>query len=259
MNAGVGLPGAVLALLYVGLASLPMLVAHLTGIEPLRPVGEFATALGLTTAAFLHLQFLSSGRYERLSGRIGIDRTMGFHRLAAGTLLVFAILHPLGYATASASGDPAMAWNRLLNLLMSARLRTGVLALAGLFVIVVLAVLRTRPWVRYELWRVSHGPLAVVVTALSLHHAVVNGTYTAEMPLRLIWAVLALMAGTAVLIAYVFRPLAHVARGLGHRSGQPYRGANRRDDPPRPCRHGTALSCRPVHLAEHRAESPAVS
>ena len=37
MKAGVGLPGAVLASLYVGLASLPMLVGHLSGIEPLRP------------------------------------------------------------------------------------------------------------------------------------------------------------------------------------------------------------------------------
>lgn len=207
MKAGVGLPGAVLALLYVLLASLPMVVGYASGIEPLRPLGEFATALGLTTAALLHLQFLSSGRYENLSGRIGIDRTMGFHRLAAGTLLVFAILHPLGYATASSSGDPVMAGNRLLKLLMSARLRSGVFALAGLVVIVVLAVLRTRPWVRYELWRVSHGPLAVVVTALSVHHAVANGAYTGEMPLRLIWIVLALMAGTAVVIAYVFRPL----------------------------------------------------
>jgi predicted ferric reductase len=206
MKAGVGLPGATLASLYVGLASLPMLVGHLTGIEPLRPLGEFATALGLTTLALLHLQFLSSGRYENLSGRIGIDRTMGFHRLAAGTLLVFGILHPLGYAIASASGDPAMAGERLLKLLLSARLRTGLFALAGLVVIVVLAVLRTRLWMRYEYWRVSHGPLAVVVTALSLHHAVVNGAYTDEIPLRLVWAALAVMAGAAVLIAYVLRP-----------------------------------------------------
>jgi predicted ferric reductase len=206
MKAGVGLPGAVLALLYVGLASLPMLVGHLTGVEPLGPLGEFATALGLTTLALLHLQFLSSGRYENFSGRIGIDRTMGFHRLAAGTLLVFAILHPLGYATASAAGDPAMAGDRLLKLLLNPRLRTGVFALAGLVVIVVLAALRTRPWVRYELWRISHGPLAVVVTALSAHHAVVNGAYTDQIPLRLIWAALAVMAGAAVLIAYVLRP-----------------------------------------------------
>jgi hypothetical protein len=51
---------------------------------------EFGTALGLTAACLLFLQFLSSGRYESLSGRIGIDRTMGFHRIAAFALLLLA-------------------------------------------------------------------------------------------------------------------------------------------------------------------------
>jgi predicted ferric reductase len=183
-----------------------MLISYVTGIEASRPLVELATALGLTTAALLHLQFLSSGRYEKLSGRIGIDRTMGFHRVAAGTLLVFAILHPLGYVAASALTDPAMAWKRLLYMLTSVRLRSGIFALAGLVIIVVLAVLRTRPWVRYELWRASHGPLAIVVTGLSLHHAVLNGAYTAEVPVRLVWLALAVMAGTAVVLVYVFRP-----------------------------------------------------
>ena len=203
----VGLPGPVLAWLYAGLAALPMLIAYATGIEASRPLSEFATALGLTTAALLHLQFLSSGRYEKLSGRIGIDRTMGFHRVAAGTLLVFAILHPLGYVATSALSNPAIAWQRLLYMLTSARLRSGVIALSGVVVIVVLAVLRTRPWARYEYWRASHGPLAIVVTGLSVHHAVVNGVYTGEVPVRLVWLALAVMAGAALVLVYIFRPL----------------------------------------------------
>ncbi len=202
----VGLPGPVLALLYVGLAALPMLIGYATGIEASRPLSEFATALGLTTAALLHLQFLSSGRYENFSGRIGIDRTMGFHRVAAGTLLAFAILHPLGYVATNALTNPSVAWQRLLYMLTSPRLRSGVFALAGLIVIVVLAVLRTRPWARYEYWRASHGPLAIVVTVLTVHHAVANGLYTAELPVRLVWFVLAVMAGAAVVLVYFFRP-----------------------------------------------------
>ena len=200
------MPGVVLALFYVGLAALPMLIGYATGIEASRPFSEFATALGLTTAALLHLQFLSSGRYESLSGQIGVDRTMGFHRVAAGTLLLFAILHPLGYVAAGALTNPALAWQRLLYMLTSVRLRSGVVALAGVVVIVVLAVLRTHPWARYEYWRASHGPLAIVVTGLSVHHAVVNGVYTGEVPVRLVWLALAVMAGTAVALVYFFRP-----------------------------------------------------
>lgn len=202
----IGLPGAALALLYVGLASLPMLIGFAAGIEAASPLSEFATALGLTTAALLHLQFLSSGRFERLSGRIGIDRTMGFHRVAAGALLVFAVLHPLSYVVTAALDDPMLAWRRLLAMLMSARLRTGVLALAGLIVIVGLALLRTRSWFRYETWRASHGPLAILLAALTLHHAAANGIYSGELPVRLVWLALASLAGMAVMLAYVVRP-----------------------------------------------------
>ena len=77
----------VVAILFVLAATLPMLAAVATGVEPVGVPSEFVTALGLTAAALLLLQFLSSGRYENISGRIGIDRTMGFHRIAAYVLL----------------------------------------------------------------------------------------------------------------------------------------------------------------------------
>ena len=77
-----GLPGVVIAILFVVGATLPILAATAIGVEPASVPSEFGTALGLTAAALLLLQFLSSGRYESISGRIGI-RTMGFHRIAA--------------------------------------------------------------------------------------------------------------------------------------------------------------------------------
>jgi predicted ferric reductase len=94
-----GLPGKTLATLYVAAAALPMLVVFMAGTERASPLTEFGTALALTAAALLFLQFLSSGRYESISGRVGIDRTMGFHRIAAYVLLGFALLHPLSYTT----------------------------------------------------------------------------------------------------------------------------------------------------------------
>jgi predicted ferric reductase len=96
----------------------------------------------------LFLQFLSSGRYESISGRVGIDRTMGFHRIAAYVLLVFALLHPLSYTADILLFDPVAAWHRLTGMLASNRLRTGVLAVAGLIVIVGFATIRSRPFMR---------------------------------------------------------------------------------------------------------------
>ncbi len=91
-------------------------------------------------------------------------------------------------------------------MLASPRLRTGVIALAGLFVIVCLATIRTRPFMRYEMWRITHGPLAIVVAGLILHHAVTAGAYTAETVLRIVWFALAAAAAAAALLVYVVRP-----------------------------------------------------
>ncbi|MGD9502538.1 MAG: ferric reductase-like transmembrane domain-containing protein [Methyloceanibacter sp.] len=201
-----GLSGAALASLYVAAAALPMLAVWVGGIEPAPALSELGTAFGLTAAALLYLQFLSSGRYEAISGRIGIDRTMGFHRVAAFVLLAFVLLHPLSYTFATLIVDPVAAWHRLTGMLASNRLRTGVLALAGLTLIIAVATIRSRPFIRYEYWRMSHGLLAIAVAALTLQHALAAGTYSAEYPLRAVWLLFALMAAGAIGVVYFVRP-----------------------------------------------------
>jgi predicted ferric reductase len=201
-----GLHGTVVAVLFVVAALLPLVAALGTGIAPANTSAEFATALGLTATALVFLQFWSSGRYERISGRVGIDRIMGFHRIAAYALLAFAVLHPLSYLVNTLFADPVAARNRLASMVASPRLRSGVLALAGLIIIVSLATVRTRPFIRYELWRFGHGPLAVLVAGLVLHHAATTGTYSAETPLRHVWILFAGGAVAAILLVYVVRP-----------------------------------------------------
>ncbi|HWK49810.1 MAG TPA: ferric reductase-like transmembrane domain-containing protein, partial [Steroidobacter sp.] len=201
-----GIPGLLVALLFVVAALLPLLAALLTGIAPADTASEFATALGLTAASLLFLQFLSSGRYEIVSGRIGIDRTMGFHRIAAYVLLAFALLHPLGYLAGTLLAEPATAWHRLSGMLGSPRLRSGVVALTLLIIIVAVATLRTLPVMRYEYWRATHGPLAILAACLVLHHALSVGAYSAEWPLRLVWVLLIAVTGCSILLFYVVRP-----------------------------------------------------
>lgn len=201
-----GLPGNVLASLYVLAAALPMLAVLMGKAEPGPPLSELATAFALTAAALIFLQFLSSGRYESISGQVGIDRTMGFHRLAAYVLLAFALSHPLSYAAETLLVAPTAAWHRLTGMLASNRLQTGVLALAGLIVIVLLATFRSRSFMRYEYWRASHGMLAVLVAALTVHHILAVGTYSAGYPLRGVWFLFASVAVVAIGLVYMVRP-----------------------------------------------------
>jgi predicted ferric reductase len=201
-----GLPGQTLAGLFIAAGLLPILAALASGVEAANMWSEFGTGLGLTAAALIFLQFLSSGRYESVSGQVGIDRTMGFHRISAYVLLLFAVCHPLIYLAPTLYADPTAAWHRLTGMLASNRLRTGVVALVGLLVLVGVASIRTRSFVRYEYWRASHGLLAVAVAGLTLHHAMRAGTYSNELPLRIVWLLFAAMSLAAISIVYFVRP-----------------------------------------------------
>ncbi len=201
-----GVHGGVLAAGFIALALVPLLAARLSGVEAIAPLHEFATALGLIAFALILLQFLSSGRYENLSGRIGLDRTMGFHRIAAYGLLLFALLHPLGYVASTFASDPSAAWTRLTGMLASPRLRSGVVALGALFLLVALGALRERIAWRYEVWRASHGLMAGAVALTVLHHALTVGTYSPEGLLYYFWIAAAAVAAVALLNVYAVRP-----------------------------------------------------
>jgi predicted ferric reductase len=199
------MPVPVLVASFLVAALLPLSSAWVQDSSGHLPT-ELGAAFAILAATLLFLQFLSSGRFEALSGKIGIDRTMGFHRIAAYALVCFALAHPLSYVGLQVFENPRSALAHLGGMLASARLRSGVIALSLLLVLVGFATIRTKPYVRYELWRASHGPLAIVVGALTLHHALSAGTYSADGAVRAIWTVYALVAVGASFIVYARRP-----------------------------------------------------
>jgi predicted ferric reductase len=202
-----GLVGWQLAALYVGLAVLPLGAAWRSGVETVGRATEFATGLGLLAGAMLLLQMLSSGRFERLSGRIGIDRSKSFHRLAGAVVLLIAMLHPLAYVLATALDDPSAAWQRFVGLVTGQSTSSGLIALLALMLLVCLPFWRQRLALRYELWRATHGLLAICAAGLVLHHAFTTGSYSGERYVFLSWVLLAALALVAVSIIYVARPL----------------------------------------------------
>lgn len=158
---GFQLSGAQASVLFAAIALVPLAAAALSGLEPVGRWSEFSSGLALIAAALVFLQFLTSGRFESLSGRIGIDWVMGFHRLSAVALVLFAVMHPLSYVGAGLIEDPWASLQRLGAMLSGNRMRSGVAALAILFLAVAFASLRSSRFVRYEYWRTSHGLFAV--------------------------------------------------------------------------------------------------
>jgi predicted ferric reductase len=205
-NRGFQLSGPQASALFVAIALLPLIAAAMSGLEPAGNWSEFSSGLAFIAAALVFLQFLTSGRFESLSGRIGIDRVMGFHRLSAVALVVFGAMHPLSYVGAALLEDPWVALQRLVAMLSAYRMRSGVAALAILFLAVVFASLRSSRFVRYEYWRASHGLFAMAGAGLVLHHALTVGSYSAGTGVRLAWLALAALVVGAGLMIYVARP-----------------------------------------------------
>lgn len=199
------MPAPALAALYLAMCLLPLLLA-LGRTDPRLDAWErAAAALGMIALVAMAIQFVTSGRFEAVSGRLGIDKIMAFHKIAARWVLLALLLHPLFYVLPTWADDPALGTERLIAYLTLPHYRTGVVALVALLVLVITAVLRDRlPW-RYEMWRATHVVLGLVAIGGGLHHAMTTGRFSAMGPVPGLWWAIGLVIMTVMLVLYGWR------------------------------------------------------
>lgn len=196
------LPGSVLALLYLLACLAPVVLAATRTVAPLDAWEAGAAALGLAGLTAMAIQFVTSGRFGIVSGRLGIDKIMAFHKIAARWVLLGLLLHPFLYVLPTWLDDPALGQERFLAYLTSPHYRSGVVALGALFVLIISSLLRERlPW-RYEIWRASHVVLGTLAVGAGLHHALTTGRFSAAGLVEGFWW-LALL-GIAVVLGILY-------------------------------------------------------
>ena len=212
-----GLPGWALGVIYLVLTVGPVIAAislgggarHGQNLAPL--IGR---ALGILAMAMLLLQFLTSGRFEQISGRIGLDRTMGFHRVAAGALLLVIVGHIAGFMFRAQSWAPDVLLARLAAMITSTGLLGGTLAAGILLLLVLWAKYLRHQMARYEIWRLLHGGLAVAAMVLALRHSFVHARLFADPLGTGTIIVLAVIALGSIGIIYVWRLYQGRAQGF---------------------------------------------
>ncbi|GEO83201.1 MULTISPECIES: ferredoxin reductase family protein [Alphaproteobacteria] len=196
-----------LAILYITLTAAPVLLASLSGGAHAPTVFPLlARAAGVAALSMFLMQFGTSGRFETISGRIGLDRSMGFHRIAASAALVMLTFHVALFLFRGRTFSLSDIWNRLLLYLTMPSLLTGVIA-AALAVILVLSgkYMRGRG-LPYPLWRLSHGITAVALAGLGLHHAFTNARFMADGYGSAAVIALAALAFGSLAFIYLLRP-----------------------------------------------------
>lgn len=189
--------GIALASVYLVVALLPLALALGRQVVPLDPWERVGAGAGLVALTAMAVQFVTSGRFAIVSGRLGIDKIMGFHKIAAWWVLVGVLFHPVFYVLPTWIDDPARGVLRLQAYLTLPHYRTGVVSLAALALLVVSSALRERLPVSYELWRASHVVLALAAASTGLHHAVTVGRFSALGSVQAWWWA---VAGALILV-----------------------------------------------------------
>jgi len=201
---GLRLAPRALAPLYLLACAAPLVLAATRSAAPASPWEIAAAALGMVGLAAMAVQFVTSGRFEAVSGRLGIDRVMAFHKIAAWWVLAALVLHPVVYVVPTWQADPALAWERLWAYHTLPHYRSGVIALAALSVLIIGSALRNHLPLRYEIWRGAHVVLSLTALGAGLHHAITVGRFGTIAGQPLLWwgAAAGVMAVIAVLYGW---------------------------------------------------------
>ncbi len=207
------MPALLLVALYLAVLVAPLALAWLAGM-PRRPLlDELSSGMALLAFAVLLVEFVLSGRFRPITGRIGMDVTMRLHQRAARWIVALILLHPFLYTTPIPAHPPpwdvtAQSYLRLDG----ATLASGGLAWLLLIVLVVTAVARDSLPYRYETWRLGHGLGAALVAGLTAHHALAAGRYSAAPDLAAFWLGLLGLALASLIFVYLVSPLLRLRR-----------------------------------------------
>jgi len=193
------LPAGVVAVLYPIVCIAPLVLAATRDVAATVTWEIAAAGLGLVGLSAMAVQFVTSGRFQIVSGRLGIDRVMAFHKTAAWWVLVALLLHPVVYVVPTFLADPALGVERLWAYHTLPHYRSGVIALSALILLVLGSAVHKRLPIPYEAWRAAHLVLAAIALGAGLHHAVTAGRFSAAgLPNGYWWAVGAVVVGVVI-------------------------------------------------------------
>lgn len=174
--------------LYLTLVVAPLAFALLDEPPPGRSFWvELSVAFGFIGLSVLALQFAISARSNGVDAPYGLDVVLRFHRQMAMVGLALVLAHPLILLV-----EGAASWTMLNVVDATWAFRMGLLSLVALLVLVASSVWRQRLRIRYEVWRLLHDVLAVVVVVAALLHVELVGHYVAGLWRQVLWAVMSL-------------------------------------------------------------------
>lgn len=163
---------------------------------------DLSTALGFIGMSMLGLQFAVTARFNPVDAPYGFDAVLQYHRQISLVAFAFVLAHP----TILMVEDPARL--SLLNPITApAPVRWGLAALLLLGVLIALSVWRLPLRLPYEVWRITHGLLAVAVVVAALVHIESVGYYVSGPWRRGLWVAVAIALVGLLVYVRIVKPV----------------------------------------------------
>ena len=163
---------------------------------------DLSLALGFIGLAMMGLQFAVTARFHPVDAPYGLDAVLQFHRQITFVALVFILAHPVILFV-----ERPARMSMLNPLEASWMVRWGLVSVLLLVVLVVTSVWRRQLRLGYEVWRVSHGLLAIVVVATALIHIDMSGYYVSGPWRRGVWILMAVVLIGLLVWVRIIKPL----------------------------------------------------
>ncbi len=188
--------------IYLVLCLIPLFIAITGPIPEKRDFWiEFGVALGFLGLAMFALQFIFSGRFEKIAATFGMDNVHHFHRKMGIIAFVFVLMHPITLILANPEFlsyfDPRINAPRAVALSF---------ATVSLILITVTSLWRLSFGLNYEKWRLVHGVLALALVFIGTVHVLQVSHYINTLWKQILLALL--MGGSMYLVIHtrIVRP-----------------------------------------------------
>ncbi|WP_067690973.1 ferredoxin reductase family protein [Nocardia jejuensis] len=193
---------------YLAVAVAPLVFAVIGGGPPGRGfLTGFSVALGFVGLSMMGMQFALVARFQAAAAPFGEDALVMFHRQVSYVALAFILAHPILLQLA---GVDIIG---LLNLAQAPwRARFAVTSTVLLLVLIATSLWRRRFRLRYEVWQILHGVLAVAVVALALAHVLLVGYYVDNPWKKWLWGVMTVGLISLLLWVRVIKPWMRIRR-----------------------------------------------
>ena len=209
--------------LYLFLILLPLATALLanTGRVARPTIVELAVGAGFVGFSLMAMEFALISRIDAAAQPFGEDSLQLFHNTMGTVALGFILAHPI---LLIAAGYPAGCWLNPFAGCANLATITASLALYMLLALIFTSIWRKKLRIRYEIWYVMHGLLALLILLAALSHILILGRYTAAPAMRAIWALYALLVLGLVVRYKIWDPIRNWSKKWEVVENRPERG-----------------------------------